>query len=81
MSVENADEYGFEEARELIERKKAGERTVLDDVTANHWRERVQRVFVLLDEAHAGSKLPEEAANAGELERWLVDVRMRAIAE
>lgn len=74
---ENVEEYGYQEARELIARKRAGERTVLDEVTANYWRERVRRAFALLDEAHANSKLPEEAANAADLEGWLVDVRMR----
>jgi predicted nucleotidyltransferase len=78
---ENVEEYGYDDAHELIDRKKAGERTVLDEATASHWRERVQRAFVLLEEAHVASKLPEETANAGELERWLVDVRMRGVAK
>lgn len=74
----NLEEYGYQDARELIERKKAGERTVLDDVTATHWRERVLRAFTLLDDAHAKSQLPEEAANVEELERWLVDTRLQS---
>jgi len=74
---ENIDEYGFQDARELIQRKRAGERTVLDAAIASHWRERVKRAFALLDDAHAASTLPEEAPNVAELERWLVDVRMR----
>jgi len=77
MSLE---EYGYADARELIERKKAGERTVLDEATTLHWRARVQRAFELLDQAHAMSQLPEEAPNVAELEAWLIDVRMRAAA-
>jgi predicted nucleotidyltransferase len=77
---ENLEDYGYEDARDLIERKRAGERTVLDDATASHWRQRVQRAFALLDDANAKSKLPEEAPNVAELERWLVDARMRDTA-
>jgi predicted nucleotidyltransferase len=73
----NCDAYGYEDARDLIARKQAGERTVLDDATASHWRARVQHAFTLLDEAHAASTLPEESPNAADLEAWLVDVRMR----
>jgi predicted nucleotidyltransferase len=73
----NLDEYGYADARELIERKKAGERTELDAASLAHWSERIQRAFELLDEAHAASTLPEEPAHAAELEAWLVDVRLR----
>ncbi len=74
---DNVEEYGYQDARELIERKKAGERTVLDDATAVHWRERVQRAFELLDQAHSATALPEEAPNVADLEHWLIEVRMR----
>jgi uncharacterized protein len=77
---DNAAEYGYSDASELIERKRAGERTVLDEATAQHWRTRVARAFELLDEAHAASSLPEDAANAAELEAWLLDVRLRDLA-
>lgn len=77
---DNIEEYDYEDARELIERKRAGERTVLDVATAGHWQQRVQRAFALLDDANAESRLPEEAPNIGDLERWLVDVRMRDAA-
>jgi hypothetical protein len=65
------------DARELIERKKAGERTVLDAATAEHWLKRVDGAFEALKQAEDGSELPEDAGNAAELDRWLVDVRMR----
>ncbi|MDB4987867.1 MAG: hypothetical protein JWN04_3045 [Myxococcaceae bacterium] len=74
---ENVEEYGYQDARELIERKRSGERTVLDGATAIHWRERVKHAFAVLEEAHRASKLPEDAPNLADLDRWLVDVRMR----
>lgn len=78
--TDNLEEYGYTEARELIARKRAGERTVLDAATAEHWLQRVQRAFSLLEEAHAESALPDQMPNADMLERWLVDVRLRALA-
>ncbi len=73
----NLDEYGYADARELIERKKAGERTELDAPSLAHWTTRIQRAFELLDTAHAQSSLPEEPAHADALEAWLVDLRLR----
>jgi predicted nucleotidyltransferase len=78
---DNLDEYDYGDARELIEKKKAGERTVLDEASLRHWQARVQRAFTWLDEALAKSRLPEESPNAVELEAWLIDVRMRALKE
>ena len=74
---ENLDDYGYRDALELIERKRAGERTVLDATTSSHWQSRVRRAFELLDEAHAASALPDDMPNVAELDRWLVDVRLR----
>lgn len=76
--TENLAEYGFEDARELIERKKAGERTVLDAATAEHWLKRVDGAFDALKRAEEGSGLPEEAGNMAALDGWLVAVRMRS---
>lgn len=73
----NLVEYGYEDARELIERKKAGERTVLDEATTMHWRKRVQGAFEQLDRAYATSQLPDESPNVAELNAWLIDVRLR----
>jgi predicted nucleotidyltransferase len=75
--TENLAEYGFEDARELIERKKSGERTLLDAATAEHWLKRVDGAFEALKRAEEESGLPEVARNAEQLDRWLVDVRMR----
>jgi hypothetical protein len=55
---ENLDEY--DDARELLEKKKAGERTVLDEASFKRWQSRVQRAFQWLEDAHAKSALPDE---------------------
>jgi predicted nucleotidyltransferase len=71
------DLYGFGEARELIERKKAGERADLDEPMREKWRREVARALVLLDEKWPSSPLPEEPANRAELESWLIEIRRR----
>jgi predicted nucleotidyltransferase len=77
--TQNLDEYGFADARELIERKKAGERVELDAASLARWSGRIQRAFTLLDDAHLESSLPDEPVYTRELEAWLVDVRMREV--
>lgn len=67
--------YELGEASELIERKRAGERVVLDADTVDRWRARVDGLFVRLDEARASSVLPEEPPNAAEVEEWLMTIR------
>ncbi len=69
------DEHGLGAARELIERKRAGERTPLDQATAERWLPEVQRSFEALDAAEAGSPLPLEPGNGEELDAWLVEAR------
>jgi predicted nucleotidyltransferase len=69
------DEYGFGEAAELVAQKRAGERVVLAPLLRDKWRAEVTRAFVALDDALAGSQLPDEAPNRAELEAWLLDVR------
>jgi predicted nucleotidyltransferase len=71
------DEYGFGAARELIERKRSGERVVLDGATRDHWVGEVARAFALLDEARDRSPLPEECPNRPAVEEWLATVRRR----
>jgi predicted nucleotidyltransferase len=71
------DEHGFGEARELIERKQAGEKVELPAELQVKWRREVERAFALLDAALPSSPLPEEPPNRAELEAWLVEVRRR----
>jgi predicted nucleotidyltransferase len=71
------DDYGFGEAAELVGRKRAGERVVLDEPVRLKWRSQVERAFVALDEALASSPLPSEPPNRDEIEAWLLAVRRR----
>ena len=68
-------EYGFDDARALIERKEAGERTVLEDQEAMQWTTRVHAALAVLDKALAKSTLPDEPPNADEIEAWLLALR------
>jgi predicted nucleotidyltransferase len=71
------DDYGFADAAELVARKRAGERVVLDEPLRAKWRSQVERAFTTLDEALAKSPLPTEASNRDEIEAWLLAVRRR----
>ncbi len=71
------DDYGYANARTLIEAKTAGERTVLSETDRRAWSARLDAVFELLDDARAASPLPEEPANAAEVDAWLIEFRRR----
>jgi predicted nucleotidyltransferase len=76
-TAENMAEYGFSDALELVERKRAGDQSVLDYETVDQWRVRLAQAFDVLERAHVTSSLPDEAPNLAELESWLSDVRLR----
>lgn len=76
---ENLDEYDFGDARELIQRKVAGERVELDEAAAAHWRKRLLDAMSTLESARDGSELPEGPSNAEAVEDWLRDVRITEI--
>ncbi|MRG93899.1 nucleotidyltransferase domain-containing protein [Polyangium spumosum] len=69
--------YGFEEARELVTMKQAGEKTKLSAGDVKRFRESLDRAMRLLGEAREGSTLPEaptdEAFRA--LSNWLIALR------
>jgi predicted nucleotidyltransferase len=67
--------YDVEDAAQLIERKRAGERVGLDPALLDAWRPRVESLFSRLDEARETSVLPEEPANEREMRDWLLGVR------
>src|SRR5687767_11445643 len=52
---------GFDDALELIERKREGEKTPLGGETLAHWRRRADEALARLDDALARSTLPDEA--------------------
>lgn len=69
------DAYGLPEARELVERKRAGERVAVDPGLVDAWRSRIDDLFARLDRARAASPLPEEPPNVAEVREWLLNVR------
>jgi hypothetical protein len=71
------DAYGFKDAGELIEAKRAGETIRLTAEMAARWEAEVQRAFGVLEEAYQASELPAEPQNARELEAWLLGERRR----
>lgn len=73
------DEHGFAAARELVDAKRRGERSELAPDVAERWRKEVGRAFEVLDAALARSPLPEEPANVGEIDAWLVELRRRGL--
>ena len=70
-----ADEYGYADAKELIEAKKEGEKTILAEDTRTEWMSRFHSLFAELEAAHSESNLPEKPACVDELEEFLIDVR------
>jgi len=71
------DRYGLAEASALVDQKRRGERTELPESLRERWAVRVGEVFRLLERAEAESTLPLESPNAVELERYLIDARLR----
>jgi predicted nucleotidyltransferase len=70
--------YGCDEAQRLVEAKLAGERTPMTAAEEQRVRPLLERALAALDAAHASSNLPDEPANAGAAEEWLVGARSRS---
>lgn len=73
--TDHLDRYGFGNARELINAKRAGERTALSDAVRDRWLDEIKRAFAILEEAHASSTLPEQPENRQALNDWLIELR------
>jgi len=71
------DDYGFETARELVQRKRCGERTPLPQTMRRNCVAMAERALTLLDEALACSPLPAEPRNTAECEDWLLGARKK----
>ena len=69
------DQYGVSEARELIERKRAGERVQLEPEMAERWRARLGQLLDQLDAARDTSCLPEQPQHVDDLGDWLLSIR------
>jgi predicted nucleotidyltransferase len=67
--------HGLDDAASLVERKRAGERVVLDPALVEAWHPRVDVLLARLDEAHDASPLPEDPPNEEEVRDWLLAVR------
>jgi predicted nucleotidyltransferase len=74
-----ASEYGFEDAKSLIEAKRAGEKTVLSQRDRDHWIGKLDSLFDTLEGALASSVLPEEPQGVPELNDWLVAMRTKEL--
>lgn len=74
--------YGFEDASDLLEVKRRGERTPLPQELRTRWRTRLEAAFTILDHALAASPLPEAPPPAVEAacEAWLVETRRADLA-
>ncbi len=73
------EQYGFGAAAELVEAKRRGEQAALAVEISARWQREVAQAFEVLDAALSRSMLPEEPANVGEIERWLVELRRRGL--
>lgn len=71
------DDYGFAEARQLIEWKRTGEHAEVPDDLRASIPALLDRAFARLDEADERSVLPQEPPAVADLEAWLVETRLR----
>lgn len=80
--MDTAAAYGFPEAIELAEAKRAGaEKGSLEPEEDDRHRAAWPRLMELLEKARETSPLPEEAPNADELSAWLTRTRTRELLE
>jgi hypothetical protein len=69
--------YGFDDAQELIERKRAEERLPLDEAERAHWRARAESAIEMVAAACPDSVLPPEPQAVAEIEEWLIGLRKK----
>jgi predicted nucleotidyltransferase len=70
-----ADAYDLRDVNELVEAKRAGERTAADPAMIEAWRAKIEEALGRLDTALQRSVLPEEPRGVVALEGWLVALR------
>lgn len=68
------DDYGYGDARELVEAKRQGERMLLEPHVKGAWLDRLDAAIAGLDEVESSSPLPPEADETP-LDDWLVRTR------
>ena len=71
------DDHNLASARDLVEAKRAGERTAANPALLDAWRPELARVLSDLDASWRQTVLPEEPPEdaLGALEAWLVALR------
>jgi hypothetical protein len=74
------DRYDVGAARELVEKKRSGERAPASAALLDTWRAPVERVFVVLDRALGESALPAEPPNERAIREWLINTRRSRLA-
>ncbi len=67
--------YGLDDAMELVEQKRRGEKADLPEALSLKWASRVEGLFAGLTAAEANTVLPPEPQNEAELENALVSLR------
>lgn len=70
-----ADAYELKEARELVDAKRAGERTAADPKMLEEWSPKVIEALSRLDAARERSVLPDDPKNVSAIEAWLISLR------
>jgi uncharacterized protein len=70
-----ADAYDLREVRELVEAKRAGERTAAEPALLDAWRPKLEQAIARLEIARDRSVLPDEPRDVAALEAWLIAVR------
>ena len=70
--------HGFDDAEELLEVKRSGERAPLPAEVRERWSVRLKDAFAVLEAALHASTLPEAPSEevTAECDRWLIDTRM-----
>ncbi len=67
--------HGIPAARELIEQKRAGEKSRLTAEQADTWAKEVERAFATLKDAYERSILPADPEGVDDLEAWFIAAR------
>jgi len=75
---QTAEAHGIDGVGELIEVKRAGERTVLAPGMLARWTSTLDAAMDLLSEARDRSPLPIKPTNAEEIDSWLIAYRLKA---
>ena len=70
------DAYDRPHVSELIERKAAAEKAILDPGEGDEYRAEVEALLDELDDAFDSSSLPESPQAADDVEAFLIRVRM-----